>query len=217
MGSVETNMADRNLRNVGLGLGGAILFTISVTLISCTNPIQEESTAAIVHMCSSCHSIEGRSVSPTFPRLAGQKKEYLIAQLNAFRDHTRADRNAHTYMWGMAAHLNDPTRREDVAAYFSSRTPVAGTPGDPADIAAGKKTYNDGMPDLGVPGCAGCHGEHAQGLNTSPRLAGQHSSYIEHRLEVFASDVRKNETTHKNSKKLTANQVRQLADYLESE
>jgi cytochrome c553 len=116
----------------------------------------------------------------------------------------------------MAGRLSDTTR-EDVAAYFSSQTPVAGTPGDPAEIAAGKKIYEDGMPDRDVPGCAGCHGDHAQGLDTSSRLAGQHSSYSERRLETFASDARANETIHKNSKNLTEDQVRQLAAYLESE
>ena len=62
-----------------------------------------------VHVCSSCHGLDGRSISPTFPRLAGQQHDYIVAQLTAFRDHTRADPHAHTYMWGMAAKLTDST------------------------------------------------------------------------------------------------------------
>ncbi len=65
--------------------------------------------AGTVHVCSSCHGPKGRSISSTFPRLAGQQKDYIEAQLKAFRDHTRADPHAKTYMWGMAARLSDPT------------------------------------------------------------------------------------------------------------
>ncbi|HYL49535.1 MAG TPA: c-type cytochrome, partial [Stellaceae bacterium] len=36
-----------------------------------------------VHVCSSCHGLRGKSVSPTFPNLAGQQKDYIVAQLKA--------------------------------------------------------------------------------------------------------------------------------------
>src|ERR1700693_2114843 len=52
--------------------------------------------AGTVHVCSSCHGPGGRSTSSTFPRLAGQQKDYLVAQLQAFRDKTRADPPAQT-------------------------------------------------------------------------------------------------------------------------
>ena len=209
-------MPSRNLRVLGLSLGGAILLAIPFAIVACTNPNQEDTTADIVHICSSCHGIEGRSVSSNFPRLAGQQKPYIIAQLKAFKDHARADWRAHTYMWGMAGRLEDATR-EEVAAYFSSQTPVAGSPGDPADIAAGKKIYREGIADRGVSACFGCHGDHAQGFDSSPRLAGQHRDYTERRLEAFASNAYVNESIHKNSKTITDVQARQLATYLASE
>lgn len=210
-------MADGNLYAFGLCLRGAALLAIPFAIGACTNPNQEESMADTVHMCSSCHGIEGRSISPTFPRLAGQHKDYLVAQLIAFREHTRDDRNARTYMWGMAAHLVDASRRENVAAYFSSQTPVAGTQGDPADVAAGRKLYEANGPDRDAPACTGCHGDHAQGSNGSPRLAGQHHDYLERRLETFAADVRAEATGHKTAKTLSEDQIGQLAAYLESE
>src|ERR1700726_935042 len=88
-----------------------------------------------IHICSSCHGPDGRSVSSTFPRLAGQQKDYLVTQLQAFRDKTRADPHAQTYMWGMAAHLSDPTI-DAIAAYYASQTPVAGELGASPEIAA---------------------------------------------------------------------------------
>ena len=75
--------------------------------------------AGTVHVCSSCHGPDGRSSSPTFPRLAGQQKDYIVAQLQAFRDKTRADPHAQTYMWGMAARLSDATI-DGIATYYGS-------------------------------------------------------------------------------------------------
>ena len=36
--------------------------------------------------CSACHGATGISVSPLWPNLAGQKEQYLVKQIKAFRD-----------------------------------------------------------------------------------------------------------------------------------
>ena len=99
---------------------------------------------------SSCHGPDGRSVSPTFPRLAGQQKDYLVAQVQAFRDKTRADPHAQTYMWGMAARLSDLTI-DAIAAYYASQTSVGGQPSASPETAAGKKIFTEGIPSESVP------------------------------------------------------------------
>jgi cytochrome c553 len=195
--------------------GPALLAGLAVVAACTTAPTKEDTIAGTVHVCSSCHGFEGRSISPTFPRLAGQQKEYLVVQLKAFRDHTRADPHAHTYMWGMAARLDDATI-DGVAAYYGSQTPVAGGPADPVDSAAGKKIFDEGIAENGVPACAGCHGDKGQGMDAYPRLAGQHADYVRGQLEAFASNARANEMMHENSKNLTEPQIRQLAAYLSS-
>jgi cytochrome c553 len=116
-------------------------------------------------------------------------------------------------MWGMAAHLTDPLI-QGLAAYYSAQTPVPGTPGDPTDIAAGEKIFQEGIAARGVPPCQGCHGQHAEGMATIPRLAGQHREYIVEQLENFASNARANEIMHENSKNLTADEIRQVTAYL---
>src|SRR6516164_4411449 len=89
----------------------AVLFTAflagSAAAAAQEAPATPQQVQGTVHVCSSCHGLNGNSISPTFPRLAGQRAEYLETQLKAFRDKTRADPHAHTYMWGMAAHLSD--------------------------------------------------------------------------------------------------------------
>jgi cytochrome c553 len=169
-----------------------------------------------VHVCSSCHGPEGRSVSPTFPRLAGQRAGYIEAQLKAFRDHQDADPHAKTYMWGMAAHLSDAMIK-GLATYYAAQTPVSGKPGNPADMAAGKKIYDDGIPAQQVPACQACHGAHGEGSGAMPRLAGQHPEYIEKQLQFFASDQRASPIMDPNAKNLTADEIREVATYIGSQ
>ena len=67
-------------------------------------------------LCASCHGPTGISMSPIWPNLAGQKEQYLIKQITAFRDGTRTD----PMMAPMVAALSD-TDIENLAAYFASQ------------------------------------------------------------------------------------------------
>jgi cytochrome c553 len=80
-----------------------------------------------VETCGTCHGVNGRSVSPTFPNLAGQQAPYIELQLKAFKDQSRADPDAQAYMWGMASQLSDATISA-LAGYFSTQ------PAAPADL-----------------------------------------------------------------------------------
>jgi len=65
--------------------------------------------------CAACHGHNGIGIIPLYPNLAGQKSEYLIAQLQAFRDGSRKN----PIMGPMATHLSD-SDIENVAAYLAS-------------------------------------------------------------------------------------------------
>jgi cytochrome c553 len=167
-------------------------------------------------VCAACHGPAGQSVSPTFPRLAGQTAEYLDVQVRAFRDRTRADPHARAYMWGMAAQLSDDTIA-GLATYYSSLPPAAGSPADPGEVARGRQIFMDGIDAEEVPACHACHGEKAEGLGAVPRLAGQHRRYLERQLEAFASNLRANEIMHDNSKNMTAAEISAVAAFLSSQ
>ena len=188
-----------------------------VTLVGAFANAQDNSAAInlIRKECSTCHGGRGISVSPTFPNLAGQQAPYLEAQLKAFRDRSRGDPHAQAFMWGMAAQLTDDTIKH-IADYFAAQPPAAGTRAEPAEIAAGKKIYEEGLPTQNVPACQSCHGNKAQGNGPFPRLAGQHRSYLEKQLEAFATNLRANPIMHENSKNLTALQISQVAGFLSS-
>ena len=201
----------------------AVRFLTALVLAACSGANQAPQTtgepptdiAGIVHVCSSCHGPGGHSISSTFPRLAGQQKDYLIAQLTAFRDHKRADPHAQTYMWGMAARLSNPTIVA-LATYYAAQPTTPGTPDNSPEAQAGRKIYTEGIPAQGVPACMTCHGAKGEGNAAFPRLAGQHSAYIERQLEAFASNARANIIMHENSKNLTPEQISEVAAYVRS-
>jgi cytochrome c553 len=203
-------------RSIARARLAAVLLVALLATTACTGGKEgpaDQVVAGTEHVCSSCHGADGRSVSPTFPRLAGQQEAYIAVQLKAFRDHSRADPHAHTYMWGMAARLSDPTI-DGLAAFYAKQPPAPGTPGGQAEMAAGEKIFREGIAATEVPACMTCHGEKAEGNALFPRLAGQHRSYLERQLAAFASNARANEIMHANSKNLTADQISQVAAFL---
>lgn len=71
-------------------------------------------------VCMSCHGANGVGIAPVYPNLAGQKADYMVLQLKAFKEGTRKGANA-AQMYGMVAGLSDQDM-EDIAAFFSSLT-----------------------------------------------------------------------------------------------
>jgi cytochrome c553 len=196
----------------------ALCATVAVVALT-TGLVQAAQTSRALDLirreCSTCHGARGISITPTFPHLAGQPAPYLEAQLKAFRDRSRADPHAQAFMWGMAAQLTDGMIAE-MAVYFAAQSPQPGKPADPVEVAAGKKIYQEGIQARHVPACQSCHMKNAEGSGASPRLAGQHRSYLEKQLEVFATGLRANPTMYESAKSLTALEISQLAAFLSS-
>ncbi len=65
--------------------------------------------------CAACHGGEGISPTAAWPNLAGQKEQYLLAQLKAFKDGTRQN----AQMAPMVANLSEDDMA-NIAAYYSS-------------------------------------------------------------------------------------------------
>lgn len=192
------------------------LFLAALPLTGCTTKAMvgnEDSVQGTVQVCASCHGPHGRNGNPTFPVLAAQQPEYLEAQLRAFRDHTRADPHAHTYMWGMAAKLSDATIK-GVAQYYAGQTAMAPGAQDPALVNAGTALFANGLDSAGIPACAACHGADAHGNGAVPRLAGQHRAYLQTQLLAFQENARANDTMHGVAASLSPQQMRDVAAYL---
>ncbi len=199
-------------------IGGAII-TLCALNVQGAQPSTTGNDAAAkvaVQLCSACHGPGGESISPTFPRLAGQQEQYIEAQLKAFKNKERADPEAHDYMWGMAATVPD-SLIPALAHYFATQPPPRGTPGDPALVERGKKLFANGDKARNIPACAGCHGPKAAGTGVFPRLAGQHKAYIVRQLEVIQKNLRASPVMHGIVTELKPDEMNAVAEYLASE
>jgi cytochrome c553 len=135
-------------------------------------------------VCSNCHGVDGNSVSPNFPNLAAQQKDYVIAELDEYRKHSRTDPPGFEYMWGLSHNLTDKQMGE-LADYFAAQKVVSPGAGNPLQAARGKPIFEEGITAQKTPPCKACHGELGAGDGMFPRIAYQHADYIVKQLAVF--------------------------------
>src|SRR6202051_2536711 len=121
--------------STSIGLGG-MAHSADVAADTMTDA-QKAALHKTIETCGTCHGVNGRSVSPTFPNLAAQQAPYIELQLKAFKDQSRADPDAQAYMWGMASQLSDATI-SGLAKYFSQQPAAEGKSGNAPLIAQGK-------------------------------------------------------------------------------
>ena len=142
--------------------------------------------AAKANMCFACHGPNGNSVSPIFPRLAGQNAVYIVEQLHLFRAGIRQN----PMMSAMAAGLTDQDI-DNLAVYFAAQTP-SGLTADPTLWKAGEALYRSGDPKRNVPACTACHGPTGQGNPAAgyPALRAQQSAYVLAQLQAYANGTR---------------------------
>ena len=142
-----------------------------------------EAKAAV---CTACHGVNGNSVNPEWPNLAGQGSAYIKEQLKLFR----AGHRNNLVMYPMAVALTDDDIR-DLAAYYSRQTPT-GLEADPATVKAGEALYRGGDRARNIPSCASCHGPRGVGMTTAgyPTLRGQHATYTIKALNDYATEQR---------------------------
>lgn len=166
-----------------------------------------------VRNCIWCHGTSAQGYYNA-PRLAGQRADYLVNQLQAFATHRRDEFLSIKYMWNAAAHL-DPLTLQNLAAYFSALPPEAAKDGDSALAAEGKIIFEDGLPNENIAACQACHGPEAQGVREIPRLGGLSYGYLKRRLEEWSQGQDASGTPMpKVARSLSPNQIAAVASYL---
>lgn len=139
-------------------------------------------------VCAACHGKDGNSVSPIWPKLAGQHMNYLVLQMKAFKEgKLRNDPS----MLGMMAPLSEQDMK-NVAAYFSTQEVVIGE-AQAATLAKGEALYRAGNQEKQISACIACHGPKGLGNEQAgfPALSGQQSAYIVAQLTNYKSGARK--------------------------
>jgi cytochrome c553 len=180
--------------------------------------VPKQEFEAKVAYCKTCHGVSAQGFRGAFPmpRLAGQQPEYLQNQLRAFIERRRTN----PVMFNVA-HVLSPPMLTALATHFKDLNPkpLGGAPKEL--VAAGKKIYEEGVPNADVPPCASCHGPEAKGADAFPRLAGQLNDYIVRKLTNWekerGQDKDKPDTSaimQPIAHELTEAQVRAVAAYV---
>jgi len=163
-------------------------------------------------ICAACHGLDGNSLMPQNPVLAGQVPGYIAQQLAQFKSGVR--KNA--IMAGMTQVLSEQDM-QDLDAWFSSQTaPPRTVSADDLELAhTGEKLYRGGDSEMSVPACMGCHGPAGFGIPPNyPRLTGQWSTYLEEQLLAFKDGRRASPIMGPIAFRLSAEQIKTLAVYM---
>ncbi len=141
--------------------------------------------------CGGCHGMDGNSLIPMYPKLAGQNVAYIVKQVKDFK--ANSDRQ-NAIMLGMVAALTDEDAA-DIGAYFQSQSVKDAAPFDADKIAAGRELYKGGDLQKGIPACQGCHGPTGAGTAGIgyPQVGGQYVDYTLAQLKAFKDGSRKND------------------------
>lgn len=167
----------------------------------------------VMGRCFLCHGATGDSSSPLYPKLAGQNSEYMLKQLRNFKRGERESSDMRKVVADM-----DENDMQSVAFFFSRQQPSRGNSAYAEMRALGEKLFSQGDRARGLKPCRECHGDNGAGSATLPRIAGQHTLYIETQLTLFEERKRTNDNAQMQdvAKRLTTDEVRAVAEYLRS-
>lgn len=148
-------------------------------------------------ICSGCHGKHAQGgKGGEYPRLAGQRADYIEQQLHAFR--TKKRLNIPMLPYTQPRELSDQDI-VDVAAYLSSipltvKPPVFSSSQDARarrialdrvfviERAEGDLTQGAGLYNAQ---CASCHAKNGKGRSEFPMLVGQYTNYLKRQIEAF--------------------------------
>ncbi|HLJ01614.1 MAG TPA: c-type cytochrome [Bradyrhizobium sp.] len=166
------------MKRIGLKL--AILAMVASTVPTASAPAGD---SAAVRNCTWCHGTDAQGYTVA-PRLAGQRPQYIMSQLQSFHEHTRDNPFSKQYMWGAVAALG-PSTVYELANYFASIPPKPANDGNSSLASRGRTIFMDGIPESNIVSCYACHGPNAEGVRDIPRLGGLAYFYVKARLEQW--------------------------------
>lgn len=136
--------------------------------------------------CLGCHGARGEgNAALGYPRLAGQPREYLARQLQAYADGSRDN----PVMTPLARQLDD-RQREEAATAFATM-PVAPSRAVGKIDARGERLATVGDEKRQLQACANCHGPQGVGQPPGvPALAGQPRAFLTGALRQWNTGVR---------------------------
>lgn len=164
--------------------------------------------------CVACHGLDGNSVNPEWPSIAGQHEQYIVKELKAFKSGARQN----VLMSPMTATLSEQDM-EDLGAYYATQTPK-GLEADKAKVALGQQVYRGGDSQNHIPACIACHGPNGRGNAPAsyPSIRGQHATQVALQLRAYKKGERstdRNEMMRDIAAKLSDAQIDAVAAYVQ--
>ena len=191
------------------------VLALSLTL---TNPAFSTGDAKAGKMksatCVACHGQDGNSISAQFPKIAGQIPGYIASQLAAYKSGERQN----AIMAGLVGSLSEQDML-DLDAYYSQNESTQASIAESELAAAkrGQEIYRRGLSQYSVPACMACHGPAGYGIPSRyPKLSGQYKEYTTAALLEFKSGKRKNTEMNAIAFRLSEQQIKDLAIYLQA-
>lgn len=165
-------------------------------------------------VCASCHANDGSRGAPTYPILQGQHPDYIVKQLQDFKEGKRQGGQS-AIMKGFASALS-PEDMRNVAAFYATKQAKGGFAKNKDLVSLGEKIYRGGIAERHVPACAGCHSPSGAGIPAQfPRLGGQHADYTSAQLTNFRAHQRSNGPMMVSiASQLNDTEIQALADYI---
>src|ERR1700710_463773 len=171
---MKSGLSKKSVMAHGLIASTVVLLGITAaSLANAAGNIQAGQTKAST-VCVACHGLDGNSVNPEWPSLAGQHEKYIAKQIKAFK----AGERTNPLMSPIALTLTDQDI-EDVAAYFASQK-IKGQEAAASKVEAGQKLYRAGESAGKIPACLACHGPNGRGNAEAgyPSICTQHPTQV---------------------------------------
>jgi cytochrome c553 len=155
------------------------------------------------YVCKFCHGKDGNSMRDHIPNLAQQDPKYLLLQFELFASRARENK-----IMSELADILSADDRVNIALYYASKKVRLKEPYRPELATTGKQLFNMV--------CASCHGQIGQGLDESPRIAGQPATYIIKTLTKYKSGkiARPDSPMQAVTQNLSSKNIESLASYL---
>jgi cytochrome c553 len=135
----------------------------------------------VVEVCARCHGLDGNGRGyGAFPKLAGQRFEYMRRALDAYAEGQRYS----GIMQPLVTNLPEPLRNRALQYYAALSPMVSHETVDAAAVERGAAIARDGVEEQEIPACVTCH--LARDVNGAyPLLAGQYGRYVAQQLRLL--------------------------------
>ena len=165
-------------------------------------------------VCLACHGLDGNSVNPEWPSIAGQHADYIAKQVKAFR----AGERTNLLMSPIALTLTDK-EIEDVAAYYATQR-IQAKEAAKNEVELGQSIYRGGVAGGKIPACMACHGPTGRGNPAAsfPQIRSQYATQIVTQLQAYRKGERKtdqNEMMRTIAARMSDAQIDAVAQYIQ--